>query len=250
MIRLAAAAVVLLASVLGLVGVAAWNRAGTEQLITLTERELALPWTWESGRDEGGGLRLRFEWQRRNDPDDARSWLTGDALGSLGLNTGVLPGTPGAADFYRRTLPRVAWVVFELDGPAWRVIEQRALVAARPESPSFVPVVASRLVPIDAGLDVEALRRRHPGPSIVVMRAVVDLVFTDRAGQGPIVWGLVARLVTDEVSVPPGLRDRLRGMSPGQPVEGDPSSAGPRYEVDLAIGRLGVPWIRDVRRLR
>ena len=48
MSRLVVAALVLLLTVGGLFGAAAWNRSGDVQSIVLTERELALPWGWPS----------------------------------------------------------------------------------------------------------------------------------------------------------------------------------------------------------
>lgn len=254
MSRLVVAALVLLLAVFGLLGTAAWNRGGTPQLITLTERELALPWTWEnSPEDDGPELRLRFDWERRSEPQDARAWLTEGRLGEIGFDMLLPPGGPAAENFYGRMLPRVAWAAFELDGSEWRAIAQRRAVTAEANGTRFDLNAASRLVPIDVARDAATLIRRHAGRPVIVMRVVVDVQYRNIPSSGPVVWGRIARLVSDEVSVPQRLRSRLDGLPRRQPSprrEGapPPGAPPPRYEVDLAIGRLGAPWIVDVRR--
>jgi hypothetical protein len=258
--RLVAAAVVLLASVFGLLGTAAWNRRDPVQRITLTERELELPWTWENGRDDDDAeLRLRFAWQQRANPQDARTWLTSDRLRELGFTVGVPAGAPEAEHVYGRALPRIGWVVFEVDGPAWQTIDRRR--AMRPlaqDRYSYQPAGPSRMVPIDAGVDLTALSNRHGGAGVVVMPAVVQMRYENHPAQGPVVWAWIAQLVSNSVSVPLHLRPRLAGLPrlsramPPAWKEGDPlpEPSPPRYEVDLAIGRLGAPWIEDVRRIK
>ena len=72
MSRLIVAALVLLLTVGALFAAAVWNRGGDVQSIVLTERELALPWGWPS---DDVDQRLRLQWQRRDEPQDARLWL-------------------------------------------------------------------------------------------------------------------------------------------------------------------------------
>jgi hypothetical protein len=255
--RLVVAVIVLALAVFGLLGAAVWNRGGEPQLITLSERELALPWTWENGRDDDDAeLRLRFEWERRADSQDARAWLTDGKLNEIGFDLLPPAGGPEAESFYARMLPRLAWAAFELEGPAWRAISLRRSVTAAEGARGFGAVSASRLVPVDVARDADTLRRRYQGQAVVVMPAVVDVRYENRPGQGPVVWGFIVRLVSDSVSVPPRLRARLAGLpnrSPSVPPgwqEGDPlpEPPPPRYEVDLGVGRLGAPWIVDIRR--
>ena len=126
MSRLIVAALVLLLGIGSLFCAAAWNRGGDSQSIELTERELELPWTSENGRaDADAELRLMFRWQLRAEPQDARVWLSEVTLRALGFGSGLPAGAPEAALVYGRSLPRVAWVAFEYDGPAWKTIEQR-----------------------------------------------------------------------------------------------------------------------------
>jgi hypothetical protein len=258
MSRLIVAALVLLCAVFGLLGVAAWNRSGEPQALTLTERELTLPATWENGRgDDDAELRLRFVFEPRDDPQDAKTWLTDGRLRELGFSTAVAPGSSEAEQHYRRQLPRLAWVAFEYDGPEWQRIEQRrAMTAGERDRRVWWPVGRSRLVPIDAALDSETLLRRHEGRRVLAMPAVVEMRYRMDRKQGPAVWGRVARLVSDSVVVPAPLRTRLVGVKPfgrepapgWRPGELLPDPEAPRYEVGLRIGRLGSPWIADVHR--
>jgi hypothetical protein len=251
MSRLITAALVLLIAVGSLLGAAAWNRGGAPQFIVLTERELALPWSWENGSrdDDAADLRLTFRWQSRDDAQDARVWLSDTTLAALGFGTGLPPGAPGAEQVYGRSLPRLAWVAFEYDGPAWRLEEQRRAVA---NAEGHLAAVHrwSRLVPIDAGLDPAPLRLRHRGTSTVVMRAVVEMRYVADAKTGPSVWGWVPRLVPNDVAVPFHLRERLRGLrqprSEAPSHEAQAAPVAPRYDVLLGVGRLGAVWIADL----
>ena len=253
MSRLVVAALVLLIGIGSLLAAAAWNRGGQPQFIELSERELELPWTWENGRDDDDAeLRLAFRWQLRAEPQDARVWLSDVTLRTLGFGTGVPAGAPEAELVYGRSLPRVAWVVFEFDGPAWKLIEQRRTTSGIDRHVAG-PGAASRLVPVDAGLDAAALRRRHADRTVVVMPAVVHMRYAMDPAQGPSVWGWVPQLVSNDVSVPFHLRARLRGLKRAvRRVAGADGAAAearlePRYDVKLGVGRMGFVWVEDLR---
>jgi hypothetical protein len=240
--RLVVAVLVLLLTVGVLFGAAAWNRGGEPQAIVLTERELALPWDWPA---EDANDRLRFVWQRRDEPQDARVWLTDVKLRELGFTTGVPAGAPDAEFFYGRSLPRLAWVAFELDGPTWRLIEQRRQMTtpaagAEPPPGRVRAADTSRLVPIDAAIEPERLRRRYQGQPVVALPATIRLRYQHSPTAGPSVWAEVESLVSADVSVPSRLRGRL-------PRTARSTDDAPRYEVELRVGRLGGVWIEEVR---
>jgi hypothetical protein len=255
MSRLIVAGLTLLCSVLGLLGAAAWNRAEQRQVMTLTERELSLPFTWENGaEDDDAELRLRLGWVERDDPLDARNWLTDDRLMQLGFSLGVIASAPEAARFYTRAVSRLGWVAFEYEGPAWRAKEAQRETTREVERSRWTGVERSRLVPIDAALDRETLASRFRDQRVLILPAVFDIRWVNRPG-GAVVWGRLESVVPQEVSVPTSLRDRLRGF--GQPrIEPQPDRSAtvappvipPRYDVDVAVGRLGTPWVLDVRR--
>jgi hypothetical protein len=257
MSRLVVAALVLLAAIGSLLGAARWNRGGNPQFIELTERELALPWSWENGHDDDDAeVRLSFRWQPRSEPQDARVWLTDVTLRTLGFGVGVPAGALEAAVVYGRSLPRVAWVAFEFNGPAWRLIEQRR-ATTDVERHFGTASGASRLVPVDAGLEPDVLRRRHAqGANVIVMPGIVHMRYTMDAARGPSVWGWVPELVSSDVSVPLHLRERLRNLKPvsasrppADTPHGETAEWLPRYTVKLGVGRLGAAWIEEIRPL-
>lgn len=238
MIRIALPAVIVLVTVAAFVAQAARNRAGEPRLtFTLTERELRLE-RWGAARDEAAFVELRFEVAHRTDPLDARNWISDMRLREIGFNLDVPAGAPAAAEFYDHVPPRRAWVVLEYDGPAWRALHQRRALSpetgSRFESPS-------RLVPVDAGADPEALARRHPGH--LVLPAVIGLAYLAPAQGGPLVYGVLYHLVPAELTVPRELRAVFNGLE----ARSGEAPHEPRYEVDIAVGQLGLPYVRDAR---
>lgn len=247
--RLLIPLVALVMTIAGLMGCGAWNRGDARQRLTLTERELGLPWQWTNrAADQDGMLRLPIEWQRRDQPLDERTWLTEDKLRQIGFNISIPAGAPEAVRHYERASPKIAWVVLEYDGAAWQDIDQRRRLRAS-DATVRAPIEASRLVPIDAGPDRDVLLQRHANTRALVLPAIFQLAYlTSKEPGGPLVYGRVQSLVTREVTVPRRLRQALgdlRGRSP------DPAStpSAPRFEVELAVGRLGFPWVTDVRRM-
>jgi hypothetical protein len=240
MSRLVVAALVLLLTVGGLFGAAVWNRGGDAQSIVLSERELALPYTWPSDDTDA---RLRLQWQPRREPQDARLWLPDVRLRELGFTTGVPAGAPEAVHFYGRSLPRLAWVAFELDGPAWKAIAaRRAMTSPESRTREFAPPRDdSRLVPVDAAPTPEPLRRRYQGAPVVVLPAVIRMHYRNTQAEGPSVWAEVASLVAADVSIPARLRSRLPRTPRG------PEADAARYEVELRVGRFGAAWVADIR---
>jgi hypothetical protein len=252
MIRVVVPAVLTLLVVAGFVGASGCNRSGDPRLtITLTERELALPWTTAPAPEDDPGLRLEILVDRRNDPLDARNWLTEDRMRAVGFVLNVPAGAPEAEETYRRLHPRIAWVAFEYGGSTWVEIERRR--ALRLEKEPYRPVMEqSRLVPVDAAADFDSLRGRYPSGHLI-LRAVIGIGFRGPNEGGPLLYGFVRELVPTAVTVPRHLRPVLDGLTrlgaTAPPGAQPHAPVGPRYEADLAIGQLGIPYVRGIRRL-
>jgi hypothetical protein len=248
--RLLAPLVCLVSMVAGLVAYAAWNRRVPVQRLTLTERELSLPWQWQLGlRDDESELRLPIRWERRDRPLDEKNWLTEDKLRAIGFDFQTPVGDPRAERAYTRQLPRIAWVALEYDGPAWRELEQRRRLQANLPDSRF-PLELSRLATIDAGPDRDGLARRHGDERTLILPAIFQLAWLAPDHGGPLVYGYVERLVVNELTVPTRFRaalDDLREPRPERTGE-QTGPSPPRFEVDLAVGRLGFPWVTGVRR--
>jgi hypothetical protein len=240
MTRIALPALVIVVVVAGYVAAAGWNASGEPlAVITLTERELPLVWTNRQG-DEDRGLQLQIAYDGRYDPLDSRNWLSEQRLREIGFALHVPVGSPQAVHTYDHVPSRVAWVVLEYDGPQWRDIERRRALREAARHVERSNLFHSRLVPVDAGVDVDALRQRYPTGHVIV-RAVIGLSYVSADAAGRVLYGTLRQIVPPHVAVPRRFRSVLEALPP------QASAKVPRYEVDLAIGRLGVPYVRAVR---
>lgn len=241
--RIAIPALVVMIAVVGYVAAAGWNRSGSPRLsIVLTERELPM-FQMATAPGEDPGLQLRIAYVSRLEPLDAQNWLTQSRLEEIGFTFDVPQGAPGARDAYDNVPPRLAWIVFEYDGPAWRAVERRRELEAEGQTRHF-PYPSSRLVPVDAGPDFDALLVRYPSGHLIV-RGVIALAYLPPEQGGPLVHGRLREIIPQMVAVPAELRAVFDGLS-ARPEGPD---AAPRYEAKLAIGRLGLPYVPAASRL-
>jgi hypothetical protein len=244
MTRITAPALVVLIVVAGLLGLSGWNRSGEPRLVvTVTERELTRQWGPQRP-DEDPRRRLTIQTAPRYDPLDSLNWLPESRLRAIGFPFSVTAGAPEAADTYAKTPTRLAWVAFELDGPAWRDMERRRALRAdlQPEWERRLP---SRLVPVDAGPELDELLARYPSGHLI-LQAVIGVNFLPPDRGGPLVYGTLQQIVPSHLTVPSHLRPALGALAP----ETAAAQASPRYEADVAIGRLGVPYLRSLRPTR
>jgi hypothetical protein len=248
--RIAIPAATVLLVVVAIVGASLWNRTSApRQVIELTERELSLPFGYEDGLRTGAPLRLHLQFEYRGDPLESRNWLSEDRLRAIGFTIAVPATSPDAEHTYRRVPPRVGWVAFEYDGPAFQAIEQRRALE-RKEAMWRGPLEPTRLVPVDAGPDFATLRARYPSTH-VVLRAVIGLHYLAPGDRGPLIYGTVQQIVPSTVSIPHQLREALSGL-PARPAvaeNGSNSHVPPRYAAEVASGPLGVLYLRAVRQI-
>jgi hypothetical protein len=242
MIRVAIPAVMAMLAVAGIVGAGSWNASGEPWLVvTLTERELGLP--YQSRVNEESGLMLPIIYDVRGDALDSRNWLSEQRLREIGFAMHVPAGSRDAISAYDHVPARLAWVAFEYDGPRARDLERRRGMSA-PEAPPYGHMW-SRLVPVDAAASFDTLRARYPSGHLI-MRSVVRLQYVSVERGGPLVHGMLREVVPQKVAVPHRFRHVFAGMT--STLRDGVSE--PRYEIDLAIGRLGLPYIVDVRRTK
>jgi hypothetical protein len=280
---LVALAVVVAVNLGVLVGVVR-NRSGEpESTLLLDERELVLV----RRPADDSTIRLRWAIQREAGPGETApsflpAWIDQHELEAIGFDCSVRPGDGGAETFYRSVLPRKAIVVVEFAGPSWREHVARWQERSRAELERLrashalegdedaryeraietAPDRVSRLLPVDVGLDPEALRAHYPDRSrYLFLQAIVRLSRDPGAGGSP--PSLVGRIVEwlpMELTVPRAGRAPLSGLSPTQ-VKGMPGPAQPRfpdrftvaridheprYRVRVEVGRLLQPWIEEV----
>jgi hypothetical protein len=199
----------------------------------------------------------------------ALPWLRRQKLEELGFDFGSIPQDALAAE-YSRQLPRRAFVVLEYDGPAWQnylsdlrrrraVMEReadevrRGVRAQSAVTEPYVPSVddeersASRLMPVDAGIDARALRQAYPNRRRhIIVPATVRAQF-DYQPAAERITGSISP-VTRSLIVPRQWRsvfDTLGAPPPDYRGRGWP----PRYTVTVSYGSRREPWIISIERI-
>jgi hypothetical protein len=215
---LAAAAVVLIANTFALTH-AANNRSGKpEAEIELTERELALAST-PGDTDSSVTLSLRFTTVANGDPP----WLDPQKLQLLGFDCTVSATDPAASEFYRRQIPRTAFVALEYV--------------------SGSPVPEHQFSVIDAAGDPARLRSLHPNRNkVIILPAVVHIYWSsafparDRyPGRPALISGNIQ--IPTAIHVPKPFSEGFRGGSANSPKS---------YRVRLNYGRSLEPWVTSI----
>jgi len=222
---LAAAALVVVANAIALVGVAR-NRASTLQTIELTERELTL----DDQGEENSGTDLRLTTNYWSSMD----WFDAAKLQELGF-----PAAISSTDEHRDWPARPAYVAFEYDGPAWQAVFEK-----QPKTPSFGAANferQSRLVPVGASRDTTAL---NPPRNYLIVRATVQPRVVIQEGKA-VVRGQIVEIIDQQIHVP--LPAGMILPRPGPPRLGN--SQIPRYTVSLAYGAHFEPWVISVTTL-
>jgi len=261
------------------------NRSGEpEAVLALTERELAMPF---ARQDEGTALDLRLVtsdappllarrasvWRRREIEEVEFGWLDRAKLLDLGCRIDIEPDDPKAEERYDLAIPRSVYLVLEYDGDAWgRWIAGREESVAEIRSSGSASEIAdaeallaldremrSRLFPIDAGTDLDLLRRRYPDRSrhVILAGAVRPRVVEDAGGE-QVLRGRIDGLFVGRVHVPRRLADTLAPFAPKETweeidarmrreTEGRwPEPVPPRFSATLAVGHRLEPWLVEV----
>ena len=255
---------ILLSNAVALAGVY-YNRSGEpESRLSLSERELQLPYGDWFQREDNSGLRLQLLW-RRADEYGQVDWLSADKLQALGFQVPDI--TQG--DWQQRLsrqLARPVVLVLELDGPAYQrqlqqarqaLAEAEARVHSRPDDQELqrqrdsyreqliqAEQRDSRLFLVDAGLDARALRQAYPDRQRYLL---LGGRLKPHAGSGkPETGGLAAAIYPEHtrITVPHALREVFADWQPG----GAYREERPRVRVELAFGRRLEPWMLDASR--
>lgn len=264
-----------------ILGGVAWNRSGQpEARMVLSERELRLA----GGGTENSGLSLRLAW--RHQGDAVQDWFDQKHLEAVGFDCSRVPDNPAAERYYRKQLPRRAYLVLEFEGPAWQRWKEkqnaryRELEAATGGTESEKKsrewelkqisrrlVEESRLFMVDVGSDPKSLRQKYFDTGhYLILPALVRLQMEHRTAdqqqskQRHKLTGYVERVLVSQVHLPRDLGAELRLATKGSgkivPYQDDNGwsySADTskvkklRYQVDLAVGKRYEPWVRSVQ---
>ncbi len=253
---------VILSTNLLVLGGAAWNRSGSpESVLTLSERELVLPY-WTRTR-ENSGIRLRLNWRVQTEatkkfPEFSRGntpgWLDETKMKALGFQPETSPASHDRGRQPQES--REVLLVLEMDGPVYRQAldmarteaeEADAFLAATPNGEGLQNEAqkaherlqkeereSSRLFVIDAGLDKSALRARYPDSGqYAIIPGRIGLSRYGRDDQGRLA-GHVSDLSADTITLPTGHHPALQ-INKGKPA----------FTARLAFGQRLEPWIVD-----
>lgn len=250
------AGLILLCNALALAGVF-YNRSGEpDSRLSLTERELRLPYRGMLKAEDSSGLALSLDWSQ------AEGWLTEAKLRLLGFNTDALLGDRSAIRW------RAAWLVLELDGPAYQATVQRARAVlaaaeqaaqARPGDSQLQKARAeagtalehqllkdSRLLLVDADLDKQVLRARYPDRlRYALVRGRLKPYQRCCRGEDALA-GFKAQVDLDveQINVP----HALRAAFPGGRKHFGYGLDKPQAWVEIAFGQRHEPWMLSARR--
>jgi hypothetical protein len=193
----------------------AWNRSSSRGPIQLSNEDVYL----QTASSERTAVSAWLTWQS---DVPGRDGITRDELETLGFD---LPADPPGADSardYWRSLPRQAWVAFEL-------VDDAALAR-----PGGSPRPRSHLVPIDAARTAGELLARYPDGSryLVTAGIVRPTIVSPPGGQARFV-GSVEALQPRTLHIPRQLM---------------PALVRPPFRIAVRYGRRHEPWVDDVSR--
>ncbi|CAI2718353.1 DUF4824 family protein [Nitrospina watsonii] len=271
------------------IGGVVYNRSGEpDTRITLTERELP---TARQDR-ENTGLFLRLEWQmpgfqKPGHYNPESSWFTENKVRDLGFRVDVPATATRAYDYYSHQLPRTAFIVLEMEGPAWQdwrrgAAEYYATLKAdlaqetdpgkkktltrQIDDLKRKMVTQTRLFAVNVGPDAEALRSRYPDRTrYIIARGIVRTRLTylyqrndaESKTRTPVISGFINQILVDQLHIPHLFRDRFLTLISKPRYWNNATSRtrikngmGPRYAVTLNYGRRYEPWITDLQELR
>lgn len=252
----------------------AFNRSGEpESQITLTERELQLPYQVHK---ENSGLALRLTWRALGKVEDDSNysewrspvWFNAEKLEELGFNVNEYLSSDGNATFYKQPIPKEVLVVLEYGGEPYRDAVRRAESAFEKEENSLKlnsddkrlrdnferaekqlkreKTEETKLFAIDAGLDVSALRAKYGDRTrfIITEGLVKPRIHYNKNKKE--VFGYISRLSVASIYVPFKHRHIFDPILSRKRVKKN-DSGSPRYTIKLAYGNRLEPWILEVK---
>lgn len=260
-----------------------WNRHGDpESVLSVSQRELEMPYRWASHENSGVALTLRWRVAAKANGNAAPSgsygyappdWLDEAKMRSLGF---TLRAYADDTQQTEKALSHDVLLVLEMAGDAYgRALEQaRRYVAAEEAKLDASPVSEenkrrreslrrtlreeehenSRLFVVDAGLDAAELRARYPDRS---RYAIVKGQVRPWASGSPAsasatsaARGVVSGISATEINVPYRFRPLFAGrwsndadyLQYKNAVQEDTA----KFEARVAFGQRYEPWITDV----
>lgn len=273
---IAGAVLILLSNTVALSGVY-YNRSGqADSTVTLTERELGVPYAWRINK-ENSGLSLRLIWNvaKRDDGDEFTyrsnfpDWLDANKLAELGFDVEGEKLKHNIRRLYRRILPREAYLVLEFDGDTYQSVLKRAqkrvrdsqrLVNRNIDKKEFIRKLKNaetrlkrltesdtRLYVIDANLDQQALRNKYSDRSKYIIAKGTTRMWLGYGNKNrdPDIGGYIGGLSVARINISQkhraGIEALLDDKKSRHRIE-----FPPRYAVKVSWGKRLEPWVREI----
>ncbi len=255
-------ALLAITNIIVLLGVNA-NRSGElTSKMTLTERELRLPY---SSNSENSGVALRMVYRvLDNDTNNtyayynSPAWLNSEKLKALGFDTDKYVN----AKYPKKAIPKEVLLVLENDGEAYKrslkrvnevFLEHQEQFHANPKGNRIKEryetakkdlqresLTASRLFVVDTGLDYAALRRQYSDKSrFLIVKGTVQLIHNEMEKR---VFGYIQALSIKTIHIPLEHKETVSGLAYY-------SDEGPRYSAVVHYGSRYEPWIISIKHL-
>ena len=253
------------------------NRSGNpETLVTLTERELQLPYRVH---EENSGLSLRLVWRTLGKNEEemydysgwkSPAWFSAEKLDELGFKTDGALSSDDNGTHYRKPIPKEVFIVLENNDETYRdaiKIAEKVLEKAQGlfKSNSGDKTLRnkyesaekrlkkermenSRLFAIDAGLYPGELRNKYKDRArFIIVKGLVKPRYRYHKKKKEM-FGVISRLSTERIHVPLKHRNVLDNiLAQDKPKQNGFQS--PRYEIKLAYGSRLEPWIVSVHHM-
>ena len=261
-----------------------YNRSGEpESSITLTERELGLPYQYQySGNAENSGIELRLKHRSRDnsyfsrdyEPSERFDWFNQEKLAELGFDVSQPFISDENKRHYQRLREKEVILVLEVNGMAYQSVLEAAqqhydeLLAEQPntqnndkkdrqknnklkraeENLTREKISASRLFVIDAGLDRDVLRAKYVDRTkYILMKGLVKArIKNNRSGESRLT-GYIRSLSNKTVHVPLQHHEVLEAVvSEGAHHN---QNEPPRFEATINVGQRLEAWLVGVKGL-
>jgi len=265
--------IVVATNIVVLSGVAS-NRSGEPGTqITLTERELQLPYIVH---DENSGLALRLAWRALSKDKDnspypdwkSPAWFNAEKVKELGFNIGDYLSSNGNTKFHKQPIPKEVYIVLENDGEPYRDAVKRAEVELEKEESSLKlnpkdkrlrnnferaekrlmreRITETRLFAIDSGLDPHRLREKYDDRTrFIITKGLVKPRYNKKKKE---VSGYIAKISMERIHIALKHRKIFDAILIQNKTKKNEFKS-PRYEVKLAYGSRFEPWIVSVQHM-
>jgi len=280
---IAGVSLIIVTNAIVLAGVS-YNRSGEpESTITLTERELSLPYRY-LGKDENSGIHLRLTHRSRDSGYFSRDykqseildWFNKEKLAALGFDVSQPVNGDMEERYYQRLSEKEVFLVLEYNGTAYQAVLEAAQkhvddlleeqnrnngtnngkkskkknnkLNRAENNLSREKNSASRLFVIDAGLDRDVLREKYADRAkYILMKGLVKARIKDNRSGGTRLAGYIKSLSNKTVHVPLQHHEVLEAVV-AEGVRRNQNEP-PRFEATINIGQRLEPWLVGVKRL-